>query len=467
MLRPVNQNRRLLQLAVLFSLLLAQPLLAQELPPDPAAWLRSGPMLGPSEPTATTVWLQTRLPVRAQLRFWPQGKPASARVSEEVATTAEGDLIARFRLDGLQFGTRYDYELYLDGFRVERAYPLSFETQPMWRWRTDPPEPPSFRAAVGSCAYINDPPYDRPDPPYGGDYQIFQSIAAARPDFMVWLGDDIYYREGDWTTEAGMRRRWAHDRALPEMQPLLGAVHHYAMWDDHDYGSNDSDRTFRSRETSLRVFRDYWLNPSYGTAETPGVFTRFTWGDVEFFLLDDRYYRAPDEWPAGPDKRMFGEAQMRWLEESLVGSEATFKIVAGGSQMLNPLALFEAMGKYPAEQKELLDFLRRTKIPGIVFLSGDRHFTELLVRREPGLYPLYELTSSPLTSGPAKPRDEEKNNPARIPGTWVVGVRNFSLLEVSGKSGDRVLTLRTLDANGKELWRHEIREAELKVAVKP
>jgi alkaline phosphatase D len=442
-------------LAVLSTLSLA----AQEPPPDPAAWLRSGPMLGPAELTATTVWLQTRLPCRVQVRFWPQGHPDAARVSDEMRTTAEGDLIARLHLTGLQFGTRYDYEVYLDGFRVARSYPLTFETQPMWRWRGNPP---SFRAAVGSCAYINDPPYDRPGDPYGGDYQIFQSIAAAKPDFMVWLGDDVYYREADWTTEAGMRRRWAHDRALPELQPLLGAVHHYAMWDDHDYGSNDSDRTFRDRATSLRVFQDYWLNPTYGTPETPGVFTRFTWGDVEFFLLDDRSFRAPDDAPPGPDKRMFGAAQMRWLEEALTSSEATFKIVAGGSQMLNPLALFEAMGKYPAEQKELLDFLRKTKIPGVVFLSGDRHFTELLARREPGLYPLYELTASPLTSGPAKPKDEEKNNPARIPGTWVVGVRNFSLIEVSGKEGERVLTLRTLDANGKELWRRDIKASELK-----
>jgi alkaline phosphatase D len=334
----------------------------------------------------------------------------------------------------------------------------------MWRFRTDPPD---FRAAVGSCAYINDAPYDRPGEPYGGGYQIFRSIAAAHPDFMVWLGDDVYYREGDLGSEAGMRRRWAHDRAIPELQPLLGAVHHYAMWDDHDYGPNDSDRTFRDRETSLRIFRDYWANPTYGTPEAPGVYTRFSWGDVELFLLDDRSFRAPDDMPAGPEKRMFGAAQMRWLEESLVGSEATFKIVAGGSQLWNPMTLFEAFGKYPDEQRELIEFLRRTKVPGVVFLSGDRHFTELLVRREPGLYPLYELTSSPLTSGPAEIRDAEKANPARVPGTLVTGVRNFSLIEVSGKPGERVLTLRTLDADGKELWKHDIRESELKPPAPP
>ena len=79
-------------------------------------------------------------------------------------------------------------------------------------------------------------------------------------------------------------------------------------------------------------------------------------------ILDDRSFRSPDDAPPGPDKRMFGAAQMRWLEESLTSSEATFKIVAGGSQMLNPLTLFEAMGKYPAEQKELLDFLREAQL---------------------------------------------------------------------------------------------------------
>jgi alkaline phosphatase D len=448
-----------LSLGLALVALTALPVLGQAAAEDPASWLRSGPMLGPAEMTETTVWLQTRHPVRVQARFWKQGQPETARLSEEVLTGAAGDHIARLLLTGLDFGTRYDYEVYLDGRRVARSYPLTFQTQPMWRFRADPPD---FRVAVGSCAYINDPPFDRPGEPYGGGYEIFRAIAAARPDLMLWLGDNIYYREADWLSEAGMRYRWAHDRALPELQPLLGAVHHYAMWDDHDFGPNDADRTFRHREASLRVFRDYWPNPSFGTAETPGIFTRFEWGDVEMFLLDDRYHRSPNDMPASPEKRMFGEAQLRWLKEALASSNATFKIVAGGNQLINPMTFFEGFGDYPAEQKELLDFLREARIEGVVFLSGDRHHTELLRRQEPGLYPLYEFTSSPLTSGGSR-SEREEDNPARIPGTWVTdGRRNFGLLELSGKADDRVLTLRTLDLQGKELWRHQIKASELR-----
>ena len=426
---------------------------------DPSGCLSSGPMLGPAELTGTTVWLQTLRPCRAQVRWWKQGQPEAARLSTPVQTDATGDHIARFELDGLEPGSRYEYEIYLEGFRVTRPGPLSFQTQAMWRHRTDPPP---FRLAIGSCAYINEAPYDRPGEPYGGDYKIFRSIAGARPDFMIWLGDNLYYREMDWISERGMRRRQAHDRALPELQPLLGTVHHYAIWDDHDFGPNNSDRTFRGREASLRVFRDYWANPSYGLPEAPGVFTRFDWADVDFFLLDDRYHRSPDGLPDSPDKRLFGREQLQWLKEALQGSGATFKIVAGGGQFWNPLVFYEGLGNFPAEQKELLDFLREARIEGVVFLSGDRHHTELLKRQEPGMYPLYEFTSSPLTSGGSR-IEKEANNPARVPGTWVTGgVRNFGLIEVSGKPDARVLTLRTLDADGKELWKHEIREGELK-----
>lgn len=451
-----SKTSRLLALLLILAFV---PGAAQQAPPDPTALLRSGPMLGPAELTEATIWLQTARPCRVQVRFWEEGRPETARLSPEIVTAEAGDLIARIRLPGLRFGTRHDYEVYLDGLRLPRSYPLTFQTQALWRWRTDPPD---FRAALGSCSYTNDPPYDRPGDPYGGSPEIFRAIAAQKPDLMLWLGDNLYYREGDWTTEGGMRYRNAHDRSLPEMQPLLGATHHYAIWDDHDYGPNNADRTFRDREASLRVFKDYWMNPTYGLPETPGVFTRFEWSDVEFFLLDDRYHRSPNDWPEGPDKRMYGRAQLDWLKESLLSSQATFKIVAGGNQFWNPIVDYEALGRFPAEQRELLDFLRDAKVEGVVFLSGDRHHTELLKRVEPGLYPLYEFTSSPLTSGTATGNTNEKDNPARVPGTWVTTVRNFGLLEVTGKPEERVLRMRTLDPQGKEIWKYEIREGELR-----
>lgn len=420
-------------------------------------------MLGYAEMTETVIWLQTRRPVRVQVRYWKRGEAGKSHLSEEIRTASAGDHIARFILSGLDFGTRYDYEIYLDGERVERPYEMSFQTQPMWRWRT---EPPTFKVAFGSCNYVNDPPFDRPGTPYGDSPEVFAAIAKRRPELMLWLGDNCYYREADWLTESGMRYRYAHTRAQEAVQPLLAATHHYAIWDDHDYGPNDSDRTFRGRDVSLKIFKDYWANPSYGTSGTPGVFGRFEWGDIEFFMLDDRYHRSPNRISEkAADKVMFGEAQMRWLAESLRASEAPFKIVVGGNQMLNPLNTFEGFNQFPVEQKKLIDFIREEKIPGVVFLSGDRHYAELLRRTDPGMYPLYDFTSSSLTAGYAKPAPIEDNNPARVPGTLVVEKHNFGLLEFSGPRTARVLTMTCVNTEGRELWRQEIKASELQFSA--
>ncbi len=420
--------------------------------------LLSGPMLGYSELTETVVWLQTRRPARVQVRYWERNTPSHAHLSHEIRTTPAGDHIARFTLADLAFGTTYNYEIFIDGERIERPYEMTFRTQPMWRHRTDPPD---FKVAFGSCAYISDPPFDKKDAPVSGNPWVFPVISDQNPDLMLWLGDNCYYREADWLTEAGMRYRYAHTRAHPVLQPLWAKTHHYATWDDHDYGPNDSDRVFRGREATFKVFKDYWANPSYGTDETPGVFGRFEWGDIEFFMLDDRYHRTPNAFPdKSPEKTMFGEGQFRWLTESLRASEAPFKIIANGNQMLNDANTFEGLNRFQTEQKRLLDFIRDEAIPGVVFISGDRHFSEIIRKDVPGLYPLYDYTSSSLASGLPKP-DKELDNPQRVPGTLVFGKHNFGLLEFSGPRKDRVMTMRCLDADGKERFRHVVKASDL------
>jgi alkaline phosphatase D len=217
------------------------------------------------------------------------------------------------------------------------------------------------------------------------------------------------------------------------------------------------------RDRALRIFSDYWANPSYGLADTPGVFGRFAWADVEFFLLDDRYHRTPNAMPDAPDKVMFGAAQMRWLTQALRSSDATFKIVAGGNQMLNPMSTHETWVKYPVEHSRFMSFLRETKVPGVLFLSGDRHHTELIKKTERGMYPLYDFTSSALTSRGGRSATEEKN-PSRVPGTWVTEAQNFGLIEVAGPKDARTLTLRAVDWSGKERWAHTIPASELRLA---
>jgi alkaline phosphatase D len=423
--------------------------------------LRSGPMVGYSELTEVALWVQTVYPAHVQFRYWPESQLGAtmAALSPSIQTTREGDCIAQVVLSGLKSGTKYNYELYVDGRLINRPYRTSFQTQAFWQWRT---EPPAFTVAIGSCAYINEEEFDRPGAPYGGEYEIFTAIAAKKPEVMLWLGDNVYYREPEFYSAAQMRHRYEHDRALPEWQALLGETHNYAIWDDHDFGPNNSDGTYRMKKDALAIFKSYWANPAYGLDEAPGVFFNFTWGDVDFFMLDDRYHRSPDDAPASPDKAMFGAAQISWLKNALVSSRAPFKIIAGGNQMLNPQISEESFGAYKNEQTDLLNWIKTNKIPGVLFLSGDVHRTELIRLDDPGFYPLYDYSCSPLTAGTYAP-DRMKENPAVVNGTRVVGKRNFGLLRFEGPRKDRKLTMECYDKTGKLIWKHEVKETELQM----
>jgi len=295
-------------------------------------------------------------------------------------------------------------------------------------------------------------------------YEIFDAIAAKAPDLMVWMGDNLYFQAPDELDPASMAARYRRQRALPALQRLLTAAPQIAIWDDHDYGPNDADMSYVMKGESLALFRRYWANPSYGLPDVPGVFGRTRWGDVDLFLLDDRWYRSANRMNDAPDKTMFGAQQLAWLRNALVYSHAPLKLVVNGSQLWNRANRFEGFNHFSYEQKALADWLLSQRVDGVMFASGDRHFTELLRIDRPGAYPLYEFTSSPLTSRAYEnPDNAERTNPDLVAGT-LVGKRQFGLIRLTGPEKTRQITLESYDQTGALLWRHEIDAKALRFA---
>ncbi|MEM0961421.1 MAG: alkaline phosphatase D family protein [Bacteroidota bacterium] len=424
--------------------------------------LVSGPMLADVTHRGAAIWVQAEGPVEVRVDASPAGDPALAVVATSGAVTAHHDGTATVRLFGLEPGTSYDYVVTVDGEPVDVAYDTAFETQELWQWRTDPP---SFTAAFGSCYYSNDPPYDRPGGAYGGPTSIFREIATVDPDLMLWLGDNVYLREVDWWSAEGIDYRYRHARQEPDLQPLLASAAHYATWDDHDFGPNDSDRSYVLKEDALDTFMRFWPAASRGIEGVPGVFTHFQWADVDFFLLDDRYHRAPNNAP-DPERTILGPVQLQWLLDALTASQAPFKVIANGGQILNPISVFETFAAIaPGERQILLDEIHRRRIEGVVLLSGDRHHTELLRMDRDDAYPLYEFTSSPLTAGastyPLRDDSPERVNPLRVEGTLVAGDRNFGTLTVEGPRTERTMTMRTYLNDGTLLWERTVQASDL------
>ncbi|MFZ9694692.1 MAG: alkaline phosphatase D family protein [Chitinophagaceae bacterium] len=424
----------------------------------------SGPMLGPVELRDAKVWVELSTAV----------KKAAIQVNKKVDNTQrtihyKGELGNEFNpiqfiVGGLEPNTVYEYTILANGKATSAKG--EFQTKPLWQWRGPAPD---FSFLTGSCSYFNEPKYDRPGTPYGKDVSIFEAMAKEKSPFMVWLGDAWYTREVDYYSEWGLWYRASKDRATPALQPFLKSTSHLGIWDDHDYGPNDMGGSYHLKEASRKVFSSYFPNPSVGE-NSQGIYTQFGWGDVELFMVDDRWWRSADRLAdsingkPNPEKVMLGKQQMTWLKNALLSSYATFKIIAVGSQVLNPVSPFDKWGDFPAEFQEFMQFLQQNPIDGIVFLTGDRHHSEIIKIERPGSYPLYDITVSPLTSGTHEFGKEEKDNPYRVIG--VDQLQNYGRISFTGPRGARKLTVEFLGTNGEKIKDWSVSETELKVKRK-
>jgi alkaline phosphatase D len=417
-------------------------------------FISSGPMIGHVSMRSANIWVQMNEEAPIALKYWSSdnNNASSALFSVVILTSKSDAYTAIFKLSDLDPGTEYRAVVVSNGRVLSDE--ISINTQVLWDYRIDPPE---FKVLAGSCAFINDSIYDRPGKPYGGEYNIFEVMASEEADMMLWLGDNVYLREVDFQSYSGYLYRYTHTRGIPEMQDLLSSCPNYAIWDDHDFGPNDADRSWIHGDWAKDAFQTFWANPSYGAPSgSDNVGTAFRFNDVEFFLLDNRTDRV-HHYNRTQDLQVLGEGQIDWLIAALNKSRAPFKIVAIGGQFLSDNAKHENMARYP-ERQTIIDRIEEERIHGVVFLSGDRHCTELSrLELDKGVV-IHDLTTSPLTSSSYDNSDEE--NTLRVEGT-VVAERNYAELNFSGPRKDRVMVIVIKNAVGEEVWSKELKAKDL------
>lgn len=256
----------------------------------------------------------------------------------------------------------------------------------------------------GSCSK-----HDRPQPAW--ETILSRRTSTAASSLFVWLGDIIYADKpivlklripGNAAT---ISNYYDLQLARPDYANFSSQTEIVGVYDDHDYGINDGSRHFHpaTRTASQQLLLDFLQEP----ADSPrrlqeGVYVTYTFGEaptrVRLILLDNRSNK--DEYDElGQD--MLGDPQWRWLEELLSQPdqpEITFigaglQIIARGDPWIA-----ESWSRMPQSQAKLLALIAVHRVPGVVLLSGDIHFSELnsMSCHSVG-YPLYELTSSGLT----------------------------------------------------------------------
>ena len=334
-----------------------------------------GPMLGHVGEREAHVWVKASQAARLSLKIGRAADLSDGRVVAGSALGAESDCMGTVRAGDLEPATRYHYQVLLDDRPVTAPPYPSFVTAPPAGTKG------KIRVAFTSCNGRD---------PAASAAAWGEMAARGGVDLLLMLGDNHY---GDSTAPRVLRQRYAEQRRPAGFRTLSAVVPTYGIWDDHDYGPNNSDRTAKGKEDSLRTFREHWANGAYGQPDDPGVYFKFTRGDVDFFMLDVRYHRSPNNAPDDGTKTVLGEKQLEWLRRELLASTARVKFLASGSEwQTNGHA--DSWTSFDRERTALFDFIADNKVEGVVLLSGDRHFSAgYQVRGR-----LIEVTSGPLGS---------------------------------------------------------------------
>ena len=232
----------------------------------------------------------------------------------------------------------------------------------------EPAEAGTTRIAVLGCIDQNAP------------VPALQSYAASGPDISLWVGDNVYI---DTQNDPGAIFQGYRDLAA---QPGFAALRrqgvHLATWDDHDYGDNDEDRTYRLKDEAHRAFTEFWGDAGVPAEPESGVYQARlieTEGRrLHVIMLDVRWNRdVPD---MGGD--ILGESQWAWLAEQLE-VEADLTLIVSGTQILLPReAGSETWDNYPGAAERLFAAVRRSGLEHVVLVTGDQHYGEVARRSD-------------------------------------------------------------------------------------
>jgi len=315
------------------------------------------------------------------------------------------------------------------------------------------------RILFGSCIK-----QDRPMP-------ILETLTNQNPELMIFLGDNIY---GDTEDMDVLRAKYAKLGADAGFQRLRASCPTLATWDDHDFGVNDGGADYPMRKESEQIFENFWLGEA--DAESPASRSRSGVYDVHLFgptgeklqviLLDTRFFRSPlkrgekrvgGSWMPDDDpaKTMLGDAQWKWLEAQL-RQPADVRIIASSIQFIAEDAGQETWSNLPRERQRMLDLLKTTKANNAIFISGDRHWSELSALDDVAPNRLYDFTSSSFNQLHQR-GTPTKNRFRLLPKTY--HKENYGVINIAWDQPTPKITFEIRDINGDVQLQHTVKSA--------
>jgi phosphodiesterase/alkaline phosphatase D-like protein len=391
-------NRRVFLAIVFFLLASRQKYVAGELNTTKCDWCWTGAV------TNNTITIKAKLNhrVREETNYIQIFYSKHAELSPtnkqviKVRATSLTDRIATFNLTELEENTLYHYVIIVDGRRYPSQETLKFKTVKVNKQY-------SFAIGCSSCAggtieqfisygVSNSKVFDIiSEYKYKDENEQYSNLAM-----FIHMGD-LHYRNdlnflglkeqnlNDYRKNFDLVMTRDRQRNLYQNIPLA------YIWDDHDYGTNDSDSSYGLKYFASQAYREQV--PHYPLVDTldegkgkGAIYQSFVIGRVRFIMTDNRFYKNSREIKDDLDKTLLGNKQRKWLFEQLKkGKQNQQNNREGLTIWVNSIPWIvkeddtktDSWNKFSQEREKIANFIKENQIDKLLMISGDAHMLAL------------------------------------------------------------------------------------------
>lgn len=274
---------------------------------------------------------------------------------------------------------------------------------------------------------------------------LWKKILEEKPELFVWTGDVVY---ADTRDMGKLSNIYASELEQPEYKTFLASrIPVIGVWDDHDYGENDADKSYPQKKPSQQLFLDFIGEPKDSPRRTQdGIYTRYVLGTgaeaVRFIMLDTRSERT-----SGEKGDMLGSAQWKWLENELKSDTGAVTFIISSIQALPTQQKFEKWANIPSSRDRLIKLIDASPAKNIIILSGDRHFAELSRLKVPSGKTIWEITASGMTHSFRNPDEFRNKNDLRV--GPILDRLNYGLIDFDAQK--KTVRIQAKDLNRKAI----------------
>lgn len=258
--------------------------------------------------------------------------------------------LVRLPITGLTAGERYYYSIGLDG----GAAP----TTPLGAFRVPGH---SHKVAFSSCSQQFGP--------------VINAIAREAPDFFIHMGDLHYADIATNDENVFLDAMEGFVDATPRKRNFHRNIPLSYIYDDHDYGPNDSGESSPSKLASVGAYRRRIPYSQLELGADEGVYRSITIGRVVYIITDQRFYADGNADPA--PRELLGATQKAWFKSIFTdpaNSDKFFVWVCSRTFHIDaPETFGDDWTSFSEERTELFDHMNTHATGRCAILVGDSH----------------------------------------------------------------------------------------------